>query len=221
MSDRMRALLSRAAEEQLLEQRQVSSVLGELRALVEDVDQRLATGEQVERLGAEVRALSARVEAHLDATEARSAELAERISEATALVGQAAQDLVEAVVTGVAERVEAQLRELTTSTTAAVEGGERRLATHVDDAVLALAEVVLRRRSASPAPPAAPPAPETGDGATVEPVVPPTAGAAAGAGRGGRRTSHRAPGRADGTGPGRWRPSAARAEDRRGRPAGG
>ena len=72
VSDRMRALLSRAAEEQLLEQRQVSAVLGELRALVEDVDERLATGEQVERVAAEVRALSARVEARLDAAQARS-----------------------------------------------------------------------------------------------------------------------------------------------------
>ena len=145
MSDRMRALLSRAAEEQLLEQRQVSSVLGQLRALVEDVDERQATGEQVERVAAEVRALSARVEVRLDAAEARSAELAERFGEATALVGQAAQDL--------AGRVEARLREvvadLTASVDTAVQTSERRLTTHVDDAVLALAEVVLRRRSAA------------------------------------------------------------------------
>lgn len=157
MSERMRALLSRAAQEQLVEQRQVSAVLVELRALVEDVDERLATGEQVERVGAEVRALSARVEARLDAAEARSAELAERISGATALLGRAAQDLVEAVAAGVAERVEAQLREVTTSLTASAETRERRLATHVDDAVLALAEVVLRRRSAQGVPAVAPP----------------------------------------------------------------
>ena len=48
-------VLSRS--EQLLEQRQVSSVLGELRTLVEDVDERLATSEQVEQVAAEVRAL--------------------------------------------------------------------------------------------------------------------------------------------------------------------
>ena len=137
VSDRMRALLSRAAEEQLLEQRQVSAVLGELRALVADVDERLATGEQVERVAAEVRALSARVEARLDATEARSAELE--------------------------ERVEARLSELTAGLTASVERSERRLATHVDDAVLALAEVVLRRRSAQGLTAAAAPTAAAGD----------------------------------------------------------
>jgi ElaB/YqjD/DUF883 family membrane-anchored ribosome-binding protein len=150
MSDRLRALLSRAAEEQLLEQRQVSAVLGDLRTLLEDVDERLATGEQVERVAAEVRALSARVEARLDAAEARSDELADRMAQATAMVGQAAQDLVGAVVAGVAERLEAQLPEVTADVVSSVgelvEDSERRLGTRVDDAVLALAEVVLRRQ---------------------------------------------------------------------------
>jgi hypothetical protein len=116
--------------------------------LVEDVDERLATGEQVERVATEVRALSARVEARLDAAARRVDELAERIHQATALVGQAAQDLVEAVVAGVAERLEAQVRaaDATSSVAELVEGSERRLTTHVDDAVVALAEVVLRRR---------------------------------------------------------------------------
>jgi hypothetical protein len=171
VSDRMRALLARAAEEQLLEQRQVSTVLGELRALVEDVDERLATGEQVDRVATEVRALSARVEA----AQARSNELAERTIEATALVGRAAQDLVDAV--------ETQLREATASLTASVESSERRLATHVDDAVLALAEVVLRRRSGAvtappPSPAAAgedgPPPPAAGDDGPPPPVDTPT-----------------------------------------------
>ena len=148
MSDRMRALLSRAAEEQLLEQRQVSSVLAELRTLVEDVDERLATGAQVERVAEQVGALSARVEARLDAAEARSAELAERIAEATALLGQAAHDLAGVVAAQVAQQVEAQLHDALPSVIDAVAGSEQRLATHVDDAVLALAEVVLRRRSA-------------------------------------------------------------------------
>jgi hypothetical protein len=89
----MRALLSRAAEEQLHEQRQVSTVLGELRSLVEDVDERLATGEQLERVAEQVRALSASVEARLDAAETRSVELAERIGEATEMVGRAAHEL--------------------------------------------------------------------------------------------------------------------------------
>lgn len=156
VSDRMRALLSRAAEEQLHEQRQVSTVLGELRALVADVDERSATGEQVERLTADLRVLSERVEARLDAAEARAGELADRIGEATAMVGRAAQDLVEAVVAGVVDRLEAPLREatggVTTSVSELLAGSERRLGTHVDDAVLALAEVVLRRRRAAVAP---------------------------------------------------------------------
>jgi hypothetical protein len=163
MSERMRALLSRAAEEQLLEQRQVSSVLGELRTLVEDVDERLATSEQVERVAAEVRALSERVETRLDAAEARSAELAERIGGATALLGEAAQDIAGAVAAQVAERVEAQLREVLDVVGDTVGSSERRLATHVDDAVLALAEVVLRRRR--PVAPSAPPTPG------IEPTV--------------------------------------------------
>lgn len=182
VSDRLQALLARAAEEQLVEQRQVSSVLGELRALVEDVDERLATGEQVERVAAEVRALSARVEGRLDAADARFAELAERISEATEMISRAAQDLVAAVSSEVDERVEAQLRKLTASTAAsfvtAVEGSERRLATHVDDAVLVLAEVVLRRRRsgapAVPPPASAVDAPAAGrvDEPSVRPQVP-------------------------------------------------
>ena len=166
-SDRMRALLSRAAEEQLSEQRQVSAVLADLRTVLDDVDERLATGEQVERVAAEVRASSARVEARLDAVEARYDELAARLSDATAMVGQAAQDLVEAVAAGVAVRLESLL-----------EASERRSGEHVDDAVIALAEVVLRRRhaatSVTPAPqevrqaPAADAAP--GDGFVLVPA---------------------------------------------------
>ena len=123
VSDRLRALLSRAAEEQLHEQRQVSAVLGELRALLQDVDGRAATGEQVERVAAGVRELSARVEVRLDGAQARADELAQEVRQATAAVGQLVQDVHELL-----------------------EGSERRLAAHVDDAVLALAEVVLRRR---------------------------------------------------------------------------
>jgi len=146
MSDRLRSLLSRAAEEQLHEQRQVSAVLGELRTLVEDVDERLATGEQVERVAVELRALSARVEAGLAAAEARSAALDEHLREATAAAGRAAQGVVaDAVLAGVTTRLETALREVTASAGTVVERSERRLATHVDDAVLALAEVVLRR----------------------------------------------------------------------------
>jgi hypothetical protein len=87
------ALLSRAAEEQLHEQRQVSAVLGELRALLQDVDGRAATGVQVERVAAGLRELSARVEARLDAAQARADELAQEVRQATTAVGQVVQEV--------------------------------------------------------------------------------------------------------------------------------
>jgi hypothetical protein len=52
--------------------------------------------------------------------EARSADSAERVTEATAAVGQAAQDLVGVVVTGIAERIEEQLRAVRADLTSAV-----------------------------------------------------------------------------------------------------
>lgn len=122
MSERMRALLSRAAEEQLSEQRQVSAVLAELRDLVADVDDRLRV------------------------LEARSAAQADAVAEL--VLERAAHTLVPQVAAAVRE----DLRETS-------EAAERRIVEHVDEAVLALAEALLRRRRGS----------RTGD-----PAVPPT-----------------------------------------------
>lgn len=61
MSERMQALLSRAAEEQLIEQRQVSSVLGELRGLITGLAEQLrstASSARLDSLGGDLTALS-------------------------------------------------------------------------------------------------------------------------------------------------------------------
>ena len=62
MSERMQALLSRAAEEQLVEQRQVSAVLGELRGLITGLGEQLrstASSARLDSLGGDVTSLSA------------------------------------------------------------------------------------------------------------------------------------------------------------------
>ena len=112
MSERMRALLSRAAEEQLSEQRQVSAILGDLRALVADVDDRL-------------RALELHSAGFADA-------VADRVLE------RAADTLVPQLTAAVL----AAVREVT-------DDAQRRTTAHVDEAVLALAEALLRRRRGS------------------------------------------------------------------------
>ena len=61
MSERMQALLSRAAEDQLTEQRQVSAVLTDLRQLVTGLGERLdetASGAQLQSLGQGVSEIS-------------------------------------------------------------------------------------------------------------------------------------------------------------------
>ncbi len=129
MSERMRALLSRAAEEQLSEQRQVSAVLTDLRALVGDVDDRLRV------------------------LEARSAAMADAVADL--VLQRAAQTLVPQITAAV-------VRELSEAVREAQDATERRVVQHVDEAVLALAEALLRRRRGSrsgeppvPEPPAA------------------------------------------------------------------
>jgi hypothetical protein len=127
MSERMRALLSRAAEEQLSEQRQVSAVLADLRALVADVDDRLRV------------------------LEVRSAAMADAVADL--VLERAAQTLVPQVTAAVLREVSGVVRE-------AHDGTERRIVEHVDEAVLALAEALLKRRRGSRAgDPPEPPAP--------------------------------------------------------------
>ena len=117
MSERMRDLLSRAAEEQLSEQRQVSSVLAELRGLVADLDDRLRQ------------------------LESRSGQLADQVADI--VLARAAATLVPEVAAAVVRDVTDGVGELVRQAAAET---ERRLSAHVDDAVLVLAEALLRRR---------------------------------------------------------------------------
>ena len=137
MSERMRALLSRAAEEQFSEQRQVSAILADLRALVADVDDRLR------------------------ALEARSAATPDAVAEI--VLERAVQTLVPQVTAAVLREVAGVVRE-------SQEATERRITEHVDEAVLALAEALLRRRRGSRA--GDPPVPPTASAAPVADMPP-------------------------------------------------
>ncbi len=128
VSERMQALLSRAAEDQLAEQRAVSASLNDLRNQVVEVAEAVRAGDSagtVEQL---------RVELAGNASEVRRtyAQLSERLDT-------------------LAQRVD----EVATS----VAQGERRILAHVDEAVLALAEALLRRRRPGRPEPATTPAP--------------------------------------------------------------
>ena len=84
MSERMQALLSRAAEEQLIEQRQVSSVLGELRGLITGLGEQLrgtATSARLEGLGGDVSSLSAELRGSTTALGERVDALARTVDE--------------------------------------------------------------------------------------------------------------------------------------------
>jgi hypothetical protein len=133
MAERMQALLARAAEEQLSEQRQVSVVLAELRDLL------VSLGKQVgERLGP--------VEARLDELGRRMEAMAQRTAAPLPPLPPPAAD---ALAVALAERLGDRLVELAQrEILSAVADTERRLAAHVDDAVLALAAVLLRRERA-------------------------------------------------------------------------
>jgi hypothetical protein len=109
MSERMQSLLSRAVEDQITEQRQLAGVLGEIRAVLGRLDERLedlrqaaggTAAEQVEQATGAVAA---------DVREAVRV-LAERLDGVGRLVGQRGQDLVEirTAVGQVRESVDAQ-----------------------------------------------------------------------------------------------------------------
>ncbi|CAN5280591.1 hypothetical protein BH24ACT10_BH24ACT10_02770 [soil metagenome] len=241
MAERMQALLARAAEEQLTEQRQVSAVLADLRGLVAALGEQLRTstselGGQVSGLAAhlaaqstaldrltgsvdalgalrpEVGMISSRVEGlatsaevarsretlltrldeiaaggpvverlggleeRLSALETRMGEVAERLSDVSDAAGGV--PAVATDLTRVASRLDevtalraevaatraavlavqddspvpslvlgvAALREDVEEVRAATADSERRISAHVDEAVLALAEALLRRR---------------------------------------------------------------------------
>lgn len=133
VADRMQALLSRAVEEQISEQRSVAAVIGDLREQVAALTaafRATASGEAVERLGDELAARTDRLHDSTVALEARVSGLEELVRES-----------------------------------------EQRVLAHVDEAVLALAEALLRRRRA-PRAEALPEGPVAVVPATVPPVVP-------------------------------------------------
>ena len=133
MTERMQALLARAAQEQLSEQRQVSVVLGELRALVLELGEVL--GARLGGVEARLRELAGELEATADgAAPPPPPPPPTADAVASALADRLADRLAPAVVELVQQQV------LT-----AVADSERRLTAHVDEAVLALAGVLLRR----------------------------------------------------------------------------
>lgn len=137
MSDRMQVLLSQAAEEQLAEQRQVSVVLADLRRLVTGLGERLEVLEQ--RVGAVADLLADVGDAAggVPAVATNLAQVAARVDELAGL----REDVVD-----LGGRVTAVQTGLTQEVRAASAESERRLGTHIDEAVLALAEALLRRR---------------------------------------------------------------------------
>ena len=91
MSERMQALLSRAAEEQLIEQRQVSAVLGELRGLITGLAEQLrgtASSARLESVGGDVTSLSAELRSSTTALGERVDALGALRSEISALHDQ-------------------------------------------------------------------------------------------------------------------------------------
>ena len=143
--ERLQALLARAAEEQLSEQRQVLAVLGELRVLVQDLADRV--GGQLDGVQARLDGVQTRLDALATDVQAAPRGAAPPTAEAVAAV--VCERLVDAVGARLAELLRQEVAD-------AVADSERRLTEHVDEAVLALAGVLLRRSPQRPAPAAAP-----------------------------------------------------------------
>ena len=190
VSERMRELLSRAADEQLQEQRAVSSVLQDLRSQVAALGEalsRTASGAGVERVAAglavlagdlgttttslvgrldgldrlvevlpslrdEVHELAGRVAAPTTPAEVADAVVVRLAAElvddlgprvADVVASRVAPPLVEQVSAAVGARVLAELSEVVRRSAAE---SERRVLAHVDEAVLVLADALLRRR---------------------------------------------------------------------------
>jgi len=120
MAERMQALLARAAEEQLTEQRQVSSVLGELRALITGLGEQLrstASSARLDSLGGDVCSLSAGLSAlhdqlsPLPGVRTALVELTERLDRLEALTSRPV--LSQEGLEGALAPLLAQLEELT------------------------------------------------------------------------------------------------------------
>ena len=91
MSERMQALLSRAAEEQLTEQRQVSAVLTDLRGLVANLGEQLrgtASSARLESVGGDVGSLFTELRMSTSALGERLDVLARRVDEQASSTGE-------------------------------------------------------------------------------------------------------------------------------------
>lgn len=139
VAERMQALLSRAVEDQVSEQRAASAVLtdvrGQLLALSDGV--RLAASEaSVERLVDSVDTVLADLRAATVLLDQRLATLTERSDALVARFGAVEERL---------GHVERRLSETEQATGGANHESEQRITAHVDESVLALAEALLRR----------------------------------------------------------------------------
>jgi uncharacterized coiled-coil protein SlyX len=160
MSERMQALLSRAVEDQLTEQRQLASLVAEVRALLAALPAEVtaaAQGDEVWR--AEVTALRAGLTAVEQRLEVLTA-LAQRPSdhsEVTGAVGTVGQRVgaLEQRLNSLETRLAEVGATLNTQSSAAAEA-EQRITRHVDEAVLALAEVLVRKSRPAASSPARP-----------------------------------------------------------------
>ena len=93
MSERMQALLSRAAEEQLVEQRQVSAVLADLRGLVTGLSEQLrgtASSARLDSLGGDVASLFTELRMSTQSLGERFDVLSRRVDEQAASTAEAA-----------------------------------------------------------------------------------------------------------------------------------
>jgi hypothetical protein len=174
MAERMQELLTQAVEDQILEQRQLTAALSDIRAALSRIPEELRTGVAGTVLGPVQRLLDDTARLRSDtgqlATASAVSTLQDRLDEVTdslaefarsspqeklreqlgALYGQL-DDLAAAVETldDTSGRVHGALVEVTgrlDRLDAALPDLERRLTAHVDEAVLALADALLRRR---------------------------------------------------------------------------
>lgn len=144
MSERMQALLSRAVEDQLSEQRQLAGLLGEIRdrlaRLPQEVSAAAGAGPdpQLQALLASVDGVAAGLRELRGRVDALPAFPTERLEGRVDATGRGLSDRLDAL-TARLEALEQTVRDTTAQS-------EKRLAAHIDEAVLALAEAILRRR---------------------------------------------------------------------------
>jgi hypothetical protein len=143
MAERMQALLSRAVEEQVAEQRELSSLLADISSSVERLPKevRHAVDDILAGLGERLGGL-----AHRDEVDGVSFRIAERLDALEQRLGRLESHLTP--LAGLVADFEGRLSPIASL----VSDAERRLAQHVDDAVVALAEALITRRQSPPSP---------------------------------------------------------------------